>query len=67
MIDRFLFFLKLFAGLLCWLCVAVAAIGAISTKDTFFVVCGVVAILTLAYNGCRFMSKHSGSINTNNE
>lgn len=65
MIKRFIYFLKLFIQLICWVCVVIAAIGAVTTDDTFFKVCGVIAIVTLAYNAYRYISTHSGGIAEN--
>lgn len=62
--EGFKRFIKLFIGLLCWVCVGIASIGAITTGDTFIRVCGVVAIFTLAYYAYRFINSHSGGYET---
>lgn len=54
--ERFLFFLKQFASLLCWLCVAISCIGATTTGDGFFVVTGIVGLITIAYKVYNFIN-----------
>lgn len=61
MLDRFFYFLKLFAQLICWVCVAIAAIGAMTTKDTIFLVCGIVAILTVGYKAVRVINESTNN------
>lgn len=53
--ERLLFFLKQFASLLCWLCVAISCIGATTTGDGFFVVTGIVGLITIAYKVYNFI------------
>lgn len=53
-------FFKLFIGLLCWVCVAIATIGAITSADVVFQICGIVSAATLAVYAYRFINTHSG-------
>lgn len=57
MIDRFLYFLKLFIQLICWMCVAVAGVGATTTGDTFFLICGIIAIAMVGYRAIRIINE----------
>ena len=63
MIEKFFYFLKLFAGLLCWVCVAIASLGAILSGDIFFKVCGVISLISVTYKACMGIKE---SIHNNN-
>lgn len=54
--ERLLFFLKQFATLLCWLCVAISCIGATTTGDGFFITTGVVGLITMAVAVYNFIN-----------
>lgn len=57
MISKLMYFLKIFAGLIAWFCVAIAAIGAISTEDKFFVIAGIISIIKLGVEGYSFATE----------
>lgn len=59
----FLDFIKKFGIMLIMLCLIIACIGAISTKDVVFTPCGVVALVVLAREIYLFIKDNSGNIN----
>ena len=59
----FLTFIKQFGIMLLFIVLVITCIGSISTKDTAFVLTGVVSLVALAVAIYKFIRKYSGNKN----
>lgn len=59
--EMFLTFIKQFGIMLLFIVLVITCVGSISTKDTAFVLTGIVSLVALAVATYKFIRKYSGN------